>query len=99
MPFLVVLLVLIASIVYYVDETQVIINLPEQVRVKHPSWSDIIIPETGNRVHRKSNSDGATITNITDNSFVLEWDKWGAEIFQKDPETDVYTLKERKKKN
>lgn len=112
MPFLMVLAVLAAGIVYYVYETQkvpveasapqeevVMVNLTKPVQINHPAWQDTIVPDKGNRVYRKSNHDGAQISEITDNSFVLTWDGWGIEVFQKNPQTGVYTLKEKRKKN
>lgn len=110
MPFLMVLGVLAAGIVYYVYETQkspfpeeeVKVetetgnSLKESVRVQHPVWTDTIIPDANGRVHRQSNNDKATVSHVTDNSFTLKWDAWGVEVFEKDPQTDSYKLKEKR---
>lgn len=108
-PFLMVLGVLAAGIVYYVYETQktpiieeVTVTTTEKpvqsVKVEHPGWKDTIIMDEGNRAHRQANNDRATVTNLTDNSFTLVWDAWGIEVFQKDPQTGIYKLKESRKK-
>ena len=54
--------------------------------VKHVFWQDAFVFQKGNRVCReKAAAECGTIINRTDTSFTLKWDRWGPEVFEKNP--------------
>lgn len=65
----------------------------EDVYFEHPQWSSDMVIE-GNRIYR-ANAPGeqATITEKTPTSYTLKWDRWGTEVFEKQP-NGVYKKKE-----
>lgn len=52
--------------------------------VHHKQWRDIFVFETENRICRKkASSECGTVLEKKNNIMILQWDKWGIEIFEK----------------
>ncbi len=104
--FLVVLGGLTAGVAYYsnnalfegLPSSESPINLTAEVTVKHPDWTDTIVPLDGNRARRKNGTDHGQIQNITPSSFEIVWDRWGIEVYKLNPETGIYHLTGKRNK-
>lgn len=100
--FAVILGILSGGIYYYVQQKNDVNNAVEQqdvhvltynIPVKHPSWSDKLVPissEPG-RVKREAGNDYATILELTPDLITVSWDRWGIETFKKGAD-GTYTL-------
>lgn len=104
--FLVVLGGLTAGVAYYsnnalfesLPKTEATVNLAKETIIQHPNWKDTIVPLEGNRIRRKNGSDHGAIQNITPNTFEIVWDRWDIEIYRLNPETNIYHLEGKRKK-
>lgn len=95
--FLTVLFVLNSGILYYTHQLDMLnkdalipIVLSQPIRAKHTVWEDTILPDAEKgRVYRKKNNTKGTLIELNNNQIVIDWDKWGIEIFEKSSD-DVY---------
>ncbi len=98
--FLVTLVLLATSVVVYVQikaeaeapkSMPIYIEAGKRITFSHPSWTDTVVFEKGNRMYRQA-GDWATVTDFKDGVLTVSWDQWGVEKYKQTAEVDRFEL-------